>query len=170
MIAAARLGDPRRLALTHGLIGAGLVFAAYLFLVGAPRVGTFGFDAWAYWSVSLPHPYTIALGDLGSFPYSPPVALLFDLFSALPWWVFLFAWTCLGIGTVLWLGGRWSLALFAFPPVAIELYHGNIHLLIAAATALGFRHPWTWSFVLLTKPTAGVGLLWFAALAEIPRS
>ena len=51
--------------------------------------------------------------------------------------------------------------MFAFPPVALELYHGNIHLLMAAAIALGFRYPAAWSFVLLTKVTPGVGLVWF---------
>ncbi len=56
--------------------------------------------------------------------------------------------------------------LFAFPPVALSLYHGNIDLFIAAAVALGFRYPWTWGFVLLTKVTPGVGLLWFAVRRE----
>ena len=56
--------------------------------------------------------------------------------------------------------------LLAFPPVALELYHGNIHLWIAAAIALGFRYPWTWGFVLLTKVTPGIGLLWFAVRRE----
>ena len=68
----------------------------------------------------------------------------------------------------LWLGRRgvrviWLLAL---PPVALEIYHGNIHLWIAAAIALGFRYPWTWGFVLLTKVTPGIGLLWFAVRRE----
>ena len=52
------------------------------------------------------------------------------------------------------------------PPVALELYHGNIHLLLAAAVVLGFRHPWAWSFPLLAKPTMGVALLWFAVRRE----
>ena len=30
----------------------------------------------------------------------------------------------------------------------------------------GFRHPWTWSFVLLTKVTPAVGLLWFVVRRE----
>jgi hypothetical protein len=153
-------------AVVHGATVAGLLFAAYLFLVSAPRVGTFGYDAWSYWSVSLPHPYTIPLGALGSFPYPPPIALLFSLFKLVPWPVFVVLWTCLGIATVTWLGGRWALALFAFPPVALELYHGNIHLLIAAAVAIGFRHPVAWAFPLLAKPTVGVGLLWFVARRE----
>ena len=52
------------------------------------------------------------------------------------------------------------------PPVALEIYHGNIHLWIAAAIALGFRYPWTWGFILLTKVTPGIGLLWFAVRRE----
>ena len=49
----------------------------------------------------------------------------------------------------------------ALPPVALELYHGNIHMLIAAAVVLGMRYPAAWSFVLLSKVTPGVGVLWF---------
>ena len=41
---------------------------------------------------------------------------------------------------------RPDLTLLAFPPVAIELYHGNIHLLIAVAIVLGFRFPAAWAF------------------------
>lgn len=160
------MSDNVRRGLVHGLTAAGLGFLAYPFVFVAPQVGTAGYDTWAYWTTTLPHPYTVPLGDLGSFPYSPPMALVFDLFGALPWWVYHFLWLCLGVATVLWLGGRWSPYLFAFPPVALELYHGNIHLLLAAAVALGFRHSSSWSFVLLTKPTAGIGLLWFVARRE----
>ena len=64
--------------------------------------------------------------------------------------------------------GSRCLWLFAFPPVALELYHGNVHLLIAAAIALGFSYPWTWSFVLLTKVTPGLALVWFAVRREWP--
>jgi hypothetical protein len=70
------------------------------------------------------------------------------------------------VGTLIWLGGRWTIAILAFPPVAAELIHGNIHLLMAAAIVLGFRHPWTWSLILLTKVTPGIGLLWFVVRRE----
>jgi len=104
---------------------------------------------------------------MGSFVYSPIAARLFQLDSLLPFWQFLWLWTALLVGTVLWLGGRrrW-LWILAFPPVALELYHGNVHLLIAAAIALGFRYPVAWVFVLVTKVTPGVGLLWFAVRRE----
>ena len=37
---------------------------------------------------------------------------------------------------------------------------------MAAAIALGFRYPVAWSFILLTKVTPGIGLVWFAARRE----
>ena len=111
---------------------------------------------------TLPDP----VGSLGAFTYSPPVALVSYLAGGLPFWVFLWLWLAVLVATAIWLGGRRALLVLAFPPVAMELYHANVHLLIAAAIVLGFRHPWTWSVVLLTKPTAGVGLLWFAARRE----
>jgi hypothetical protein len=38
--------------------------------------------------------------------------------------------------------------------------------LYAAAINLGFRFPWTWALMLLTKVTPGIGLLWFAVRRE----
>ena len=89
---------------------------------------------------------------------------LFGPFGLFGWSSFLWVWTALLIGNLVWLGGRGVrvLWLLALPPVALELYHGNIHLWIAAAIVLGFRYPWTWAFVLLTKVTPGVALVWFA--------
>ena len=156
-----------RRALRHGAILAGLLFLGYLFVVVAPQAGTVGFDALSYWIYSIDDPYRITHGTMGSFVYSPVAARLFQLDSLLPFWQFLWLWLALLVGTILWLGGRrWWLALLAFPPIALELYHGNIHLLIAAAIALGFRYPAAWSFVLLTKVTPGVGLLWFGVRRE----
>jgi hypothetical protein len=159
---------PLRRALRDGAVVAGLLFAVYLFVVVAPVAGTFGFDAFAYWSVDPADPYATGVGALGAFNYSPPIARLFGPFGALEWLTFLWLWLALLVGNVIWLGRRgvrviWLLAL---PPVALEIYHGNIHLWIAAAIALGFRYPWTWGFVLLTKVTPGVGLLWFAVRRE----
>jgi hypothetical protein len=70
------------------------------------------------------------------------------------------------LGALTWMGRRSTLLLLAFPPVAIDLYHGNIHLLIAAAIVLGMRYPAAWSFVVLTKVTPGIGLLWYVARRE----
>jgi glycosyl transferase family 87 len=158
------------LPLRHGLVLAGLLFAGYLFAITAPVAGTVGFDAFAYWSVDLHDLYGNASGAggdlLGAFRYSPAAAQLFTPFALLPFWQFLWLWLALLVGTIVWLGGRRTLLLLAFPPIALELYHANIHLLLAAAIVLGFRYPVAWSFVLLTKVTPGIGLLWFAVRRE----
>ena len=157
-----------RRAIRDGSIVAGLLFTAYLFLVIAPQQGTVGFDAFAYWSVDPTNPYIVPPGGLAAFNYAPPIAWLFGFFGNLPWFTFLWLWLAVLIGTVIFLGrhGHRTIWLLAFPPVALELYHGNVHLLVAAAIALGFRYPWTWSFILLTKVTPGVGLVWFAVRRE----
>jgi hypothetical protein len=159
---------PIRRAIRDGAVIVGLLFTVYLFVVVAPVVRTVGFDAFAYWNVDGADPYRVGVGGLGAFNYSPPIARLFDVFGALPWPTFLWIWLALQVGNVVWLGrgGTRVVWLLAFPPVALELFEGNVHLWIAAAIALGFRYPWTWAYVLLTKATPGIGLLWFAVRRE----
>ena len=104
--ARARLSAPATRAVVDGLIVAGLLFFAYLFLVIAPSAGTMGFDAYAYWSVDQADPYGVPWGVMGAFPYSPPIVRLCAPFAALPFWQFLWLWTALLVGTAIWLGGR----------------------------------------------------------------
>ena len=124
------------------------------------------YDVVAYWQVDLADPYHGNVGDLGFFAYAPPIALVLAPFTHLPWIAFVSLWYALLIGALVWMGRRETLVLLAFPLIAVDLYHGNIHLLIAAAIVIGMRHPAAWSFVLLTKVTPGVGLLWFAVRRE----
>ncbi len=163
---AGRGSATRGRAIRDGLGIAGLLFAGYLFLVVAPQAGTVGFDAFAYWHVDIDDPYPLAAGAFGAFTYTPVAARLFAPATLLSWPAFLTLWLAVLVGTMAWLGWRGTLLVLAFPPVALDLYHGNIHLLIAAAIALGFRYPAAWAFVLLTKVTPGVGLLWFAVRRE----
>jgi len=152
-----------------GLIISGWLATGFAFVVVAQLVHSVGYDAYSYWSIDLSDLYGRTMSSnftLGAFRYTPPIALLFAPLGTLPWWLFLWLWTAVSLAILTWLGGRWSLVLFALPPVALELYHGNVHLLIAAAIALGFRFPWTWSFVLLSKITPGIGVLWFAVRRE----
>jgi len=161
-----RLSRVGRRAVRDGLVLAGLLFCGYLFLVTAPQTNTVGFDAYAYWAVNPADPYPATRGLLGAFRYSPVFVRLFAPFGAFPFWQFLWVWEALLLGTVIWLGGRWWLAVLAFPAVAVDLYHGNIHVLMAAAIALGFRYPASWAFILLSKVTPGVALAWFAFRRE----
>ena len=160
------LGVVRLRAVRDGLTIAGLLFAGYLFVVVAPSAQTVGFDAFAYWHLNLEHPYALSAGAFGAFTYTPVAARLFAPAALLSWPAFLTIWVGILLATVIWLGWRRALLVLAFPPVAVELYHGNIHLLIAAAIALGFRFPAAWAFVILTKVTPGIGLLWFAVRRE----
>lgn len=161
------LSDPLiRRAVVHGLTLAGLLFAGYLFAVVAPAAGTLGFDAYAYWAVDLANPYAQTAGALGAFPYTPVAARFFSVFGGLDWLTFLWLWLAVLVATVGWLGWRSALAVLAFPPVALEIYHGNVNLLIAAGLVLGFRYPAFFAVPLLTKVTPGVGLVWFAARGE----
>ena len=148
--------DLRWRAVRDGLVIAGLAFAVYLFLVEAPITKTVGFDAYAYWTVHVDQPYRLEAGAFGAFPYSPVLVRVFALAGLLDWQAFLWLWEAVLVATVIWLGWRRTLWVLAFPPVAVELYHGNIHLLLAAAIALGFRYPAAWAFVLLSKVTPGV--------------
>ena len=157
----------RRLVVALSLLG--IVELAALLFVIAPAAGAFGYDAYAYWSVDLQNLYGRSAGDLGvfgAFRYAPAVGQLFSLFGLVPWNVFLAAWSALILGAVAWMGRRWALVWLAFPPVISELYYGNVHVLMAAAIVLGFRYPPTWSFVILTKVSPGIGLLWFLIRRE----
>jgi Glycosyltransferase family 87 len=155
-----------RRALRDALIILGLAFFAFELFVIGPNDKGIGSDAYAYWAINPAAPYALREGAIGAFPYAPPMVRLFQPFSLLSWPEFWTLWMAILVGTVIWLGGRRVLWVLAFPPVAFELYHGNVNLLIAAAIALGFRYPATWAFVLLTKVTPGVGLLWFLVRRE----
>jgi hypothetical protein len=159
-------GRPVLRAVRDALVAMGLLFAVYEFLVLGPSNRMLGYDAYSYWAVDLDRLYAGAIGDLGWFPYSPALAQVASIFGAVPWPAFLLAWLGLLAATAVWLGGRQAIYVLAFPPVAVELYHANINLLIGAAIVLGMRYPAAWSFVLLAKVTPGIGLLWFAVRRE----
>ncbi len=129
----------------------------------------FGFDARAYWGYPRDEVYsalpTLSAGN-GFYRYSPVFVPLMTLWTAIPWPVFVALWFAVGVWLYVWMVGPWSLALLAVPVFAVELFIGNIHLLLALAIVLGFRWPAAWSFVLLTKVTPGIVLLWFVVRRE----
>jgi hypothetical protein len=148
----------------------GLISLPYFLIVLSPGL-SFGYDAHAYWSVDPSDPYRLSAGSLsafGAFRYTPPIAWLFAPFGLLPWPVFLVLWTAFLLAVLAWTGRRYALALLAFAPIMFEVNYGNINLIIAACIVAGFRWPAAWSFIILTKPTAAIGLLWF--LPHRPRA
>jgi hypothetical protein len=128
----------------------------------------FGFDTRSYWGFPRNPLYPGPGTDDGYmlYRYSPAFVPLLVMFTALPWQLFAIGWIVVQGIAFLWLAGDHRWPALAFVPVLFELYLGNIHLLLAVAVVLGFRWPATWAFVLLTKITPGVGLLWFAVRRE----
>jgi hypothetical protein len=157
----------RRCAVRTGLVLALILTDVCLIFVW--RLAWF-FDAASWYGIDLTHLYEqarLGLLGVGAFRFSPAVAVLLLPVSYLPWAVFAWSWLGISLATAAWLGGRrwWWLAL-TFPFTVLELQAGNIHLLIAAAVVIGLRWPGAWAFVLLTKVTPGIGLLWFAFRRE----
>lgn len=141
------------------LAGIGLLIVTF----GSP--GTIGYDAFAYWRAANGELYAVDEG-FGAFHYAPPFVWLFAPLAWIPWPAFYGAWLALEVASLVWLARRWSLAALALVPVASELYHGNVHLLLAAAIVPGFRYPALWALPILAKITPGVGLLWFVVRRE----
>jgi hypothetical protein len=162
------LGPARLRAASQASIVVGLIALPYIVWINR-ETSLFGFDAHAYWNVNLAKLYGSAAGntsDLDAFRYTPAAGQLFSVFHLVPWEVFFAVWFAAMIAALIWLTGRTWLLLLAFPPIPLELFHGNIHLLMAAAIVLGFRWPAAWVFIALTKVSPAVGALWFAFRGE----
>ena len=126
-----------------------------------------GMDARCYWLPTLADPYLHSNWlDQLAYPYSPAFLQVLEPIRVLPWQVFMAAWAAILMAAMTYLTGpRLILLGLAFFGL-MEIWGGNIELLVALAVVLGFRWPAAWSFVLLTKITPGVGLLWFAVRRE----
>jgi hypothetical protein len=128
-----------------------------------------GQDARCYWQAAhISNPYLHSdWNDPIAYVYSPAFLQVLTPLTALPWQGFMAAWTALLLAAVRFLTGPRLLAAgLLFPFTLMEVAGGNVSLLLAAAIVLGFRWPATWSLVLLTKITPGIGLLWFAVRRE----
>ena len=126
-----------------------------------------GQDARSYYGLNLTDLYEgrTNWNTIGAYPYSPAFAQLVYPLNLLPWPVFVAAWTALLLAAVFFLTGP-RLLLLGLVLGAMEIAGGNISLLLTVAIVAGFRYPWTWAFVILTKITPGIGLLWFALRRE----
>lgn len=126
------------------------------------RVGT-PVDALCYYGFDPAQPWA----PDGCFVYSPPVAMVMNVVRAvMPFEAFTFLLRSTELLVLIVVAGpAVGLALF-IPAVAIELNAANVNLLIVGAVLIGFRYPWAWAFVVLTKVTPGIGLLWFAVRRE----
>lgn len=151
------------------LTGFGALTAAYYWYVLTSSGGGLPVDVHAYW-VADPdnlYPATDSTLHQDAYLYSPAFELIVGWGRHLSFEGFTAIWRAILLLTLVWLAGPLTIVVIFAVPVASEINAGNIQLLLAAAIVLGFRRPagWaaTWAFVLLTKVTPGVGLLWFVA-------
>src|SRR6187431_909764 len=154
----------------HEIVGLTLVaviwLASVVFCEPFGRLWGTGQDAYCYWFPPLSNPYARSdWTDPIAYVYSPAFLQILQPIRILPWQAYMAAWTLILLGALVVLTGRRWLAAGVVLGL-MELAGGNIHLLLAAAIVLGFRWPWTWSLVLLTKITPGIGLLWFVVRQE----
>jgi hypothetical protein len=92
--------------------------------------------------------------------------LAFSLFGHVPWPVFATVWSVLIALAIAFMAGPFTLPLMLTNPIASEVTLGNIHAFTGLVVIAGFKKPALWAFVLLTKVTPGVGLLWFVFRRE----
>jgi hypothetical protein len=122
-------------------------------------------DALSYWLTDPANPYPLDRKEF-QFGYSPVIAQLWAPLFDLPFAVFAGLLRTLEVVGLVALTGPLAGALIFTTPVASEINAANINMPIALIMVLGFRWPALWAFPLLTKPSMGVGLLWFVVRGE----
>jgi hypothetical protein len=119
----------------HGfLLGAGV----YVALVAA-GVMAWGTDAPIWWAARAPDPYAHAeyVAGVPGFFYSPAFAQALAPFQWLPEPVFVAGWTALLFAALYAMTGRYAIAALLFPPVALDIWTGNVHVLFALVAVFG---------------------------------
>ncbi len=167
MVVLGRLRVPAITAIGLAALAASWLGIVYFAEPWAASLAPSGMDARCYWVPSLSDPYAYSIWtEQIAYPYSPAFLQLLQPIRLLPWQAFMAVWAAILMAAMVYLtGSRLILLGLAFFGL-MEIWGGNIELLIAVAVVLGFRWPAAWSFVLLTKITPGIGLLWFALRRE----
>ena len=163
------------------LLVAAAVGASLLVVVAANRWAAPS-DEHAYWlaarrliegqplydpSASIVTPFT--------YLYPPPLAqVLVPVVAIVPSWLFSAGWTALMLVALWWLAGRdlvRTLALVAFPPVAVEFWFRNVHLFLAVLAVVGLRR-WSGWFAIgaAIKVSPGLGIPYLALRREWRRA
>ena len=156
-----------------GLVVLAAIGAVLLLVVALDRWATPS-DEHAYWLAArrlvdgLPL-YDPAATSITPYAYwYPPVfaQVMVPVALVLPSLWFTAAWTLLMLACLWWLADRnvlVALALVAFPPVAVEFWFRNIHLVLAALLVLSVRRGWLFPVGAAIKLAPGIGIAWLAA-------
>jgi hypothetical protein len=129
----------------------------------------FGYGGRAYW-MAWRHDglYDGQPERVGSYLYTPVFAQVIWPLTLLPWPAFIAVWASLIGLAFAWL--LWPLAwpwrILALLLVVPEIVDANVWAFFAVVLVIGFRRPQAWAFPLLTKVTAGIGVVWFTVRRE----
>lgn len=156
-----------------GLVLLAAIGSALLLVVAVTQWATPS-DEHAYWLAARRLADGLPLYDPNATPVTPyaywypPVLaqVLVPIALVLPAAWFSAAWTLLMLGCLWWLAGRnilVALALVAFPPVAVEFWWRNVHLVLAVLLVLSVRRSWLVPVGAATKISPGLGVVWLAA-------
>jgi hypothetical protein len=171
MVALPLVTPGRARAIRHGLLLAGVAVLVTLlvraWLTASETSAGEAYDARAYWEAARGAAYARpVLGAPVAYYYSPAFVQALAPLLALSFPVFLATWYVLNGAALVAVTRAWLPVALLTGFVPIELMRGNIEALMALAIVAGFRWPAAWAFILLTKVTPGVGLLWFVGRRE----
>ena len=156
----------RRRLVRDALVLLGIIAAVtyWLYLTSG---GGLPVDVHYYWAANpldlYPHPEA---GEKNGYNYSPAFEFVVGWWRSIPFEVFAAIWRAILLVMLVYLAGPFTLFVLLTVPVASEINAANIQIPLAMAVVLGFRWPATWAFVILTKLTPGIGLLWFLLRRE----
>jgi hypothetical protein len=109
--------------------------------------------------------YTYVYGG-DNYIWSPAFAQLTTPLRGLPFDAFVGVVRGLELASLIALAPFGAFVAVLLPPVAAEVNSGNINLVLTLCVVLGLRWPAFWTLPLLTKPSMGLGLLWFLVRKE----
>jgi hypothetical protein len=141
---------------TFALVAMSVAMAA---IVWVTYYGWQAVDAWCFY-----YP-TYGRTDF-QYLWSPAFAQLTAPLRLLPFDAFAGLVRALELGSLLVLAPLYGWVAMLLPPVAAELHAANINLILIACVVASFRWPVAWTLPLLTKPSLGVGLLWYVVRRE----
>lgn len=124
-------------------------------------------DVHAYWAADPRNLYVHGPGPANdAYLYAPSFEFVAGWWRGIPFEAYAAIWRAILLVMLIYLAGPFTLFALLTVPVASEINAANIQIPLALAIVLGFRWPACWAFVLLTKISPGVGLLWFVLRRE----
>ena len=126
-------------------------------------------DANSYWNADPAAPYRNDGPGL-QYIYAPVFIQVISPLLGLTFAAFVAVLRAAELLSLLFLAGPAAPIALLLPPVAAEINAANVNLVFCVLMVLGFRWPALWAPILITKPSAGIALVWFVARGQWRRA